>query len=348
MVAAPAWGKISDRTTARIGMRRPWMIVGVSGGLVSALVMALAPNVPILLVGFCLSQLFLNAAGAVLTAVLADRVPPEQRGTVSGLLGVGGPLGLVLGTFLVQLVDPNFFLMFLLPPVVGGMAILAFTAVLPDRRLDKAAPQTAFSVKDLVSTFTFNPRRNPDFAWAWGSRFLFSFAVAILNTYLTFYLINHLGSDKQDVPHQVFLGTLVLAVFAAISSVVGGKISDATGRRKQFVIIAAVLFALSLFLVTVASDLTLFLVGAAVGGLGLGAYTSVELALVTAVLPDQDNTAKDLGVFNIANNLPTSLAPAIAPVILYIGSDSYAFLYAVAGASALLSAMAIAPVSKTR
>ena len=58
--------------------------------------------------------------------------------------------------------------------------------------------------------------------------------------------------------------------------------------------------------------------------------------------------AKDLGVFNIAGALPFAIAPAIAPVILAIGSGSYGMLYAVAGACALIGAIAIVPVKGAR
>jgi hypothetical protein len=45
------------------------------------------------------------------------------------------------------------------------------------------------------------------------------------------------------------------------------------------------------------------------------------------VLPDKDNAAKDLGVFNIAGVLPFSIAPGIAPAILAVGSGSYDVLH---------------------
>ena len=65
----------------------------------------------------------------------------------------------------------------------------------------------------------------------------------------------------------------------------------------------------------------------AIGGLGFGIYVAVDLALVVDVLPDKDNAAKDLGVFNIADALPFSIAPGIAPTILAGGSGSYGVLY---------------------
>jgi len=77
-------------------------------------------------------------------------------------------------------------------------------------------------------------------------------------------------------------------------------------------------------------------------------YMAVDLALVTDVLPDKDEAAKDLGVLNFAGALPFTVAPAIAPAILAAGGGSYVVLYAVAGACAIAGAVAIAPVRGVR
>jgi MFS family permease len=100
----------------------------------------------------------------------------------------------------------------------------------------------------------------------------------------------------------------------------------------------------SVVVIAVASDFDGCLVGMAIGGLGFGTYVAVDLALAADVLPDKDNVAKDLGVFNIAGALPFAIAPAIAPAILAVGGGSYGVLYAVAGACALAAAVAVVPV----
>ena len=111
---------------------------------------------------------------------------------------------------------------------------------------------------------------------------------------------------------------------------------------------ASIVYGLALFVIAVASDFSGFLVGMAISGLGFGVYLAVDLALVVDVLPDKRNAAKDLGVFNIAGALPFSLAPAIAPAILAIGSGSYGVLYMVAGLCAIIGAFAILPVRRVR
>jgi MFS family permease len=103
-----------------------------------------------------------------------------------------------------------------------------------------------------------------------------------------------------------------------------------------------------MFAIAVASTFNGFLVGMAIGGLGFGVYMAVDLALVADVLPDKDNAAKDLGVFNVAGALPFSVAPAVAPAILAIGGGSYGALYAVAGTCAIIGATAILPVKAVR
>ena len=180
-------------------------------------------------------------------------------------------------------------------------------------------------------------RKNPDFAWAFVSRFMFVLAYAFLVTYQAYYLLEKIGSAKADIPQQIFLGTLVQSVVVVAASLIGGKLSDRTGRRKIFVLTASVVYGVAIFVIAIASNFNGFLVGMA-----------IDVALVVDVLPDKDNAAKDLGVFNMAGALPFSIAPGIAPAILAIGGGSYAVLYAVAGVSAIVGAATILPVKRVR
>jgi len=132
------------------------------------------------------------------------------------------------------------------------------------------------------------------------------------------------------------------------ASLIGGNLSDRTGRRKVFVVTASIVYGLAMFMVAIASNFNGFLVGTAISGLGFGGYMVVDLALVADVLPDKNNAAKDLGVLNMAGALPFSTAPAIAPAIPAMGSGSYGVLYAVAGVCAIVGAVAIPPVKRVR
>src|SRR6202521_1826941 len=344
--ANPFFGRMSDRTSSRLGMRRPWMVIGLLGGSVGLLLVALAPNIPVVLVGWCVTQLFFNALLAALIAVLPDQVPPTQRGLVSGVLGICLPIAAVSGTFLVRLARGSQLATFLVPCGIAGFFILLFAVVLRDRRLAKAA-RPIWSLGEFVRTFYVAPRTSPDFAWAFVSRFMFILAYAFLATYQAYYLLDKIGSARADVPQQIFLGTLTSSVVVIAASLIFGKLSDRTGRRKIFVFTASIVYGVAMFVIAIASTFNGFLVGMAVGGLGFGMYIAVDFALVVDVLPDKDKVAKDLGVLNIASALPFSIAPAIAPAILTIG-NGYGALYAVAGVCAVIGAVAILRVRGVR
>ena len=343
----PFFGRMSDRTSWRLGMRRPWMVIGLLGGSLGILIVALAPNIPVVLVGWCIAQLFFNALLAALVAVLPDQVPAAQRGLVSGVLGVCLPIASVTGTFVVQLFAGSQLAMFLAPCAIGGFFILLFVVTLNDRRLAHADKPT-WSLGEFLRTFYVDPRKSPDFAWAFVSRFLFVMAYAFLTTYQAYYLLKKIGSAKDDVPHQIFLGTLTQSAVLVGASLVAGRVSDRTARRKVFVLGASIVYGLAMFAIAIASNFNGFLIGMAIGGLGFGTYMAVDFALVADVLPDKDNVAKDLGVFNIAGALPFAVAPAIAPAVLALGGGNYGVLYVVAGGCAIIGAVAILPVKSVR
>jgi MFS family permease len=234
ILANPFFGKMSDRTSSQLGMRRPWMVIGLVVGSLGVLIVALAPNILAVLLGWCIAQVFFNALLAAMVAVLPDQVPAAQRGMVSGVLGVCVPIASVSGTFLIKLFTGNQLAMFLAPCAIGGFFILLFVATLRDRRLSKA-DKPAWSLREFASTFYVNPRRNPDFAWVFAGRFMFLLAYAFLVTYQAYYLLDKIGSAEADVPQQIFLGTLAQSVVIVAASVIGGRLSDRTGRRKVFV-----------------------------------------------------------------------------------------------------------------
>jgi MFS family permease len=187
MFGNPFFGKMSDRTSSQLGMRRPWMVIGLVGGSLGILVVALAPNIAVVLIGWCIAQLLFNALLAAEVAVLPDQVPAAQRGLVAGVLGVCVPIASVSGTFLVKLFAGSQLAMFLAPCAIGGIFVLLFAVTLKDRRLAKE-DKPVWSLREFASTFYVNPRRNPDFAWAFASRFMFVLAYAFLATYQAYYL----------------------------------------------------------------------------------------------------------------------------------------------------------------
>lgn len=348
LIGNPLFGRLSDRTTSRLGMRRPWMIVGLLGAVAGLAVMAAAESIGMIVLGWSITQLSFNALLAAIVAIMADQIPERQRGLVSGVLGICTPLALLLAAYVVQLVAPlGQFAMFMFPMAISCLVVVIFMIVLKDRRL-AAADRPAWSLHEFASTFYTNPRQAPDFAWAWVSRFLFVMGQSFLLTYQAFYLLGKIGVTETELPDSIFIATLVSSVCWILSSLIGGKLSDATGRRKVFVLASALVYGIGLLVVAFSSEMTVFLIAMAITGAGIGIYFAVDLALVADVLPDRDNAAKDLGVFNIASALPQSIAPAIAPTILALGGGDYSVLFIVAGACTIIGALAVLKVKGVR
>ncbi|MEU9119559.1 MFS transporter [Streptomyces sp. NPDC048506] len=336
MLANPLFGALSDRTTSRFGRRTPWIVTGVAGGAGALVLLAGARTVPVMAAGWCLVQLTLNAAFAALTAALPDRVPHRQRGAVGGWLGAAQILGVVAGTGLATVAGGV---------AAGYAACAAFTVLgtLPYVLLHRdlvlpAERRPELSWRAVLGGFWISPRRHPDLGWAWLTRFLINLGNAIALLYLLYYLRDVLR--RPDPDGGVLVLTAVNGVTLLGTVVVGGIWSDRAGRRKPFVLVAGVIMTVATGLLAVWQTWVGALCAAALLGVGFGVFTSVDLALMTDVLPAAAHRGKDLGVINIANSLPQVAAPALAaPIVHHLGG--YRVLYGVAAAIGLVGALLV-------
>lgn len=352
LLANPIFGQLSDRTRSRFGRRKPWLLGGVIIGTLAQIVIAYATSLMVIGIAWCIIQIAYNAMLAALVATVPDQVPERQRGLVSALSGMSVYVALLIGSGILSLTGTTSNAMFLIPAAIGLIAILVFVVVLKDRPTVDALAQSTPLLSELLGSFWVNPAKHPDFAYAWLSRFLLFFGFAVLTSYQVYYLMDHLSVPEASIGQTMFMSTLITTVGVVGSSFMAGYLSDLMARRKIFVLLAAVTYAAGILVIVFAGGLTLFYVGIAISSIGFGVYMAVDQALVVDVLPDREtHAAKNLGVLNIANAVPQSIAPAVAPLLLAIGSgdgQNYALLYAAAALSAFLGALAIAPVRGVR
>jgi MFS family permease len=118
--------------------------------------------------------------------------------------------------------------------------------------------------------------------------------------------------------------------------------------RKLFVIVGMCIMAISFLLLALFQTWIAVVIAAAVLGFGLGAYLAVDVAIVTLVLPSAKNRAKDMGIINIANTLPHSVAPVLAGFIPGLTSGNYTFLYIAATIFVLLGIFTVTPIKAVR
>ncbi|MFC7848223.1 MFS transporter [Arthrobacter sp. NPDC057388] len=343
----PIFGRLSDRTVGRFGRRRPWLVAGALGLLACLAIIALAPNAVILGIGWFFAQALGNAAVAAHTATLADQVPQWQRGKVSGMIGIASQAASLGAAYSASLFGQNMLLLFLVPGVLSLVLVLVFAFVLPDQPIQRR-PAPEGGVRTALKTFWVNPRQNPDFAFAWMSRFLVVLAMFMFVTFRLLYLQQNLGLSKQDAAGALAMGVLIYTVALVTAGQIAGWISDRIGRRKVFIWTSAIIFGIGTWMLTLANSTSAFYWAELVIGIGFGIYIAVDLALVIDVLPNPEDTAKDLGVFNIAMTGPQTLAPAVSAALVTMGGGRYDLLLAVAAGTALLGALTILPVKKVR
>ncbi|WP_285362837.1 MFS transporter [Microbacterium sp. LMC-P-041] len=356
LVAQPIAGRLSDATISRWGMRRPWIVIGVVGTFVSLVGVGLAPNVVVLTIAWCAAQTFTNFAQAAEAASLADQVPVRRRGYISGLAGAAVPIAILAGAASLNFL-PNDFWRAAAPAAVGLIFGLLFALTLKDKVLNKRpdAPMTFFN---FISTFLFNPRRMPDLGWAWLTKAMIMLGYGAVGTYLTLFLAT---SYDMDIPEQLqfnLTATFVSVAFMIAVSIIGGKLSDVAGRRRVFVSIGGVLAGAGILLLAVspsfgAGGLTVILVAEALIGAGMGLFFAVDAALCVDVLPADGNTAKYLGILNIANTLPAMIAPLIAGVIFIplgqmLFGAGYTLWFVVAGVVAIAGGVLVFRVRGVR
>lgn len=348
LFVGPIMGAISDRTTSRFGRRRPWIVIGVIAGFLSLLLIALAAGIPLILLGWSLTQIAFSIMSAALSAVLPDQVPERQLGRLSGLVSFIQQIGTFVGIIIVSLfISKSMFLVFMIPAAIALVTVLVLALTMQDRPIHKEALDP-FHLVDALKTFWVNPRRHPDFAWAWLGEFLVMFALAFFSTYGTFFLIDHLHFTVAQVP-RLQLILLPLGLLAIPMAIGGGIISDRLGRRKIFVILSAAFAAAGMIIIAFSNNLVPYIIGSTLVGTAIGLYTAVDQALMIQVLPRKEQAAKDLGVFSLAYLLPKSLAPAMAPLLLAIGGgNNYTALYLIAGVVCVAGAVAIQPIKSVR
>ncbi|MFE9855452.1 MFS transporter [Streptomyces sp. NPDC005780] len=337
VLANPLAGAWSDRTTSRFGRRRPWILGGALAGAAGLSITATQHTVAGVAVGWCLAQAGLNAMLAGVTTPIADRVPLTQRAQVSGWTGIMQSFGLVLGALITTL---------LITGVRSGyvtLAVLTVALALPFVLRHSEPPLTralrpAFDARAFARSLWVSPRRHPDFGWAWLTRFLINLGNALGTLYLFYFLADAVHYD--DPGTGVLILTVTYTLCAALTAIPAGVLSDRLGRRKVFVVVCSLVMAAAAVLLAALHTWPSALAAAAVLGAGYGIYLAVDQALVTQVLPEATDRAKDLGVINIANSGPQVLAPALAsPIITHLGG--YTGLYATAALVILIGGLLV-------
>ena len=343
LLATPIAGAISDRTTHSYpvghlrGRRHRWTLVMAILSAVSLALIAGQTTVVGVGILWVLFSAFQNGEYASLSAAIPDHVPVNQRATVAGWIGMPQALGLVLGTaVVVYLFNKNLVGGYLALAIPLVLLTLPFVLLTADHPLDPEH-RAPLSVRTLLGSYWIDPRRYPDFAWAWITRFLASLAIGMGTLYLLYFL-----RDQVHYRHPaqgLFVLIAIYTGFVVVTAIVGGLISDRIGKRKMIVTVSGCLMGTAALLLTFVETWPAAMVAAVLFGTGFGAYLAVDQALITQVLPAARDRAKDLGIINIAIVGPAALAGAIAALLVSLGG--YPALFAATAVVAAIGSVLV-------
>ncbi|QHC57827.1 MFS transporter [Rathayibacter sp. VKM Ac-2760] len=344
----PILGVLSDRSKFSWGRRRPFLLLGLAAFAVSAFVIATAPTVPIVLLGYVVAQLGVALVSVALNPALAELVPQAQRGKLGALSGVMASIAGVFATLVGSLLIGNLLLLFLLPVGVLAVGVALWIVVVPDR----PAPERFQSVRlaTALRSLLFNPLKHLDFTWVWIGKLCIGVGTAFFSTYQLYYLLDRLGFTVEQAGQQLAVAG-GLALLATVGfTILGGFLSDKLHRRKPFIYIASAMIASGMVLAAFAPDFGVYIIGAVLLSAGSGAFNSVDLALASEVLPDPEAGGKWLSIYQISGTIATAVGPVIAPLLLAIGggSGNYTALFIVGGLFALGAAVTASRVRGVR
>jgi MFS family permease len=336
-------GALSDRTTSRMGRRRPWILVGALLSAIALVLLGIAPGIPVVAIGVILFQFCVNIDIASLAALVPDQVPVRQRATVSAFAGLALPLGSVFGLILItQAFNSSQKSYFVLAGILV-VIIIFFVSISREAVLPKGV-LPAFHLKAFFAGFA-HPFKSRDFTLTLVGRILVIFGYYTVVGYLLYYLQDavHYAQSTQGVAIFQVLSTGILVV----ATIVSGIISDRLQRRKPFVILASGIMAIALVILAFFPVWSLVLVAAAVLGIGFGIFLSCDLALQTQVLPAQRDNGKDLSILNTANLLPQILVPIVVGIVLAV-FNSYSALFLIAAIASVIGGGVIFLVKSVR
>lgn len=316
-VAAPLWGRLSDR----VG-RRPVMLGTIAGTALSLLLLGLAPSLGWVLLARAAAGAF-AANVSVATAYVADVTAESERTRWMGMIGASFAVGFVLGPALGGLLA-TFGIQVPMLAAAGLAAVnLAVAAVAlrePERRAD-AAPLRARRL-DLL--------RDPVVRRLCLANLAFAGAVTQLETLFAWFMKDRFGYGPVGV--SVFLVSLAVVM----GGIQGGGMKALSARysERSLAVVGSTILALGFLLLAPSPSVAILLVPLLLLAVGRAIAQPSMMSLASSA-GDAAARGAVMGTFQSAASLARVFGPAVAGLLYDVG-----FIFAFGLAAALLLVVA--------
>ena len=334
VVVQPLMGAVSDRSTFRIGRRRPYMVAGSLLSAAFLLLIAAAGTFPLLFAAFILLQIAANGAHGPYQGVIPDLVPLRRRGRASGFFGlanlIGTVIGALVGGYFLDRGQPEVYL------VVAAivLSVVAIVSALSTPERPPPPAEDRVTVMEELKTRADELRSRPGFAWLMLSRLFFFMGLLAADNILLFTVRERLGIEQAGGPTSLALG--VLLIVAATTSVPAGWMSDRFGRRR-LVFVACGFGVLASVILTFTFSYPQLVFAMIVMGLAVGMFTAADWALAIDLIPDPRAPGLYMGLTNLATAGGDAVSTLTAGVLL----DVFNRVQPLLGYTAVFGVMAV-------
>ena len=321
VLSRPLVGRLVDRWG-----RKPVMMIGSAIFILGPLFYTLARSVSSLFLARMFHGMGIAAFTTAYTTLASELVPPPRRGEALGLVGVAGPLSIMvappLGATLLSRLD--FSLLFCLAALVAAFSLLTAVPI-------REAPRVSNSQKGLGFLPTLRERP------VWVSCLLtmtVGLTYGSLNTFLPLF-----GVERGIANVGLFFTAYGLMTIIARMPL--GRLSDRVGRI-TVIVPAAVLLSLALAGLQVVGSVKLLIVVAVLYGLGLsGTWTALTALIVDQAPSEVRGMAVGLlfGGYDLGIGLGGAAMGPVAETIGYGGMYLLLGLIALAGVAAFVGLM---------
>lgn len=322
-------GAASDATRSQWGRRAPWLVCMAIVSAFLSISLGLQRGLMGIAVFYGGLWFTLNFFQGALLAVTPDRVPDSRRSLASSIFGIAGPLGALIGVNLAAIAPAEWGYASLAAMLAAATAALVIFA-----REDAWLTPPARQIKDGTALPGRRLRMNlrllqsfgsRDFSLAYAFRVLMFVAQFSINNYLLYILQDHIGvanlfSHNVQIAAGVLNSARTIATVAAIF--IGLWLANRTERRKLFAQVYAVGMAAAMIVPVLCPTWPGMLIFAVVGGLAMGGYSTVDLTLMSCVLPSKDSAGRDLALLVMAGAAAQFVAPILGGALIkFLGYD---------------------------
>ncbi|MBS0579777.1 MAG: MFS transporter [Proteobacteria bacterium] len=316
LIAAPLWGRLSDRFG-----RRPILMSSLGGAFLSYVLLGLSQNIWSLLASRMLAGLMAGNIAAAF-AYASDVSPPEKRagalGLIGAAIGIGFTLGQPVGGLLAgrDAASANFLLPALVSAGTSLLAILLVRFVLPESRGAGSAPAEA--PRRGASRLL---RERPTLALLSGATLAVIYSQATLESIFAIWALHRYGFGPRTVGLLLLVGAIpALLMQGGVVRILAPRLGEA-----RLAMCGVLLYVAGLLLLGLSPAIAGTVAGLVLCGFGLGAYTPSASALASRQSAPHERGAV-MGAYIASSSLARVIGPFTSGLIYVLLGSGAPFL----------------------